>query len=501
MWKTVEKSIIRLNNNLLEILVYVECGKHLKIIKKLWKNYIIISLRLYMKDLELYLNEKWNNTLNILKDRYVGTNEIEEMAFEYFEGSKLISIKNNVATILVPTFISFSIINPLVNYIEVVLSEQFDSNIKAEIVIENKYKEAQAKLNDEKNNFLLKDLNRNYKFQNFITGRCNAQAHLAAHTIAENLGVIYNPLFIYGDSGLGKTHLLCAIGNSVLDNFPSKKIGYITGPKFVEEVYNYLKTDNINKFKEILGALDLLLVDDIQFIANKEKTVEIFFTIFNSIISHNGQIVLTADKTPQEINGLEQRLVTRFSQGLSVNIQAPEFETSVKIIKQKISNSVTSNNQEISDEVISYIATNFSQNVRALEGAITRLLFYSINYSDDNEVTLATAVEAFKDQVSDSYSKLDINKIKNVVSDYYNITKAQLISKNRTKNIAYARHIAIYLSRKILNMPYVDIGMEFGKRDHSTVMSSVDKIEKEIKTNENLKKAINNIESKLNITH
>ena len=320
---------------------------------------------------------------------------------------------------------------------------------------------------------------------------------MAAFYVANNPGVIYNPLFIYGSSGIGKTHLLNAIGNKVKELYPDKVIGFLTASEFVNDVFKAKKENAYDELKDEFRKVDLLLVDDVQFLANKTKSHELFFTIFNELVNNRKQIVVTSDQSPDDIRGLEERLVTRFNQGLTVNIVAPEYETAVDIVKMKIKNNITIS-QQIDDDVISYIATNFSQDVRSLEGAINRLLFYSINWSDDKDhITLQTAVEAFKDQIIENNNELNINKVKKTVCDYYHLTKQQLVGSIRTKNIATARHIAIYLCRKLLDAPYEKIGDEFGGRDHSTIINSCRKIEKLIKSDELYLKAIKDIEARL----
>ena len=238
-------------------------------------------------------------------------------------------------------------------------------------------------------------------------------------------------------------------------------------------------------------------MDDVQFLANKTKSHELFFTIFNELVNNRKQIVVTSDQSPDDIKGLEERLVTRFNQGLTVNIVAPEYETAVDIVKMKIKNNITIS-QQIDDDVIAYIATNFSQDVRSLEGAINRLLFYSINWSEDKDhISMTTAIDAFKDQIAENNSELSITKIKKVVCDYYHLNKQQLIGSVRTKNIANARHIAIYLCRKLLDAPYDKIGAEFGGRDHSTIINSCRKIEKMLKTDTLYMEAIRDLEIRL----
>ena len=266
----------------------------------------------------------------------------------------------------------------------------------------------------------------------------------------------------------------------------------MSGLDFVEGVSESIRNRTIDEFKKEFYNLDVLLVDDIQFIAGKEKTHEIFFSVFNELVNNKKQICLTSDRMPKDIKGLEDRIISRFNQGLNVNIEAPEYETSINILKKKLASSGTTN---IDDEVLSYIATNFSQDVRQLEGALNRLLFYSVTFMPVEHITLKVAAEAFKDQMSEISDDINVNTIKKVVCDYYGVTKQQLNSKIRTKNIANPRQIAMYLIRKFLDMPYKDIGMNFGKRDHSTVINACERVEENIKKDPNYLKAIQDLEA------
>ena len=383
--------------------------------------------------------------------------------------------------------------------IEGCFEEVLGKHVKIKIVQQEDYVKTLAP-KAFKNEFLARDIDPNQTFSNFIVGRSNAQAQVAAMTCASNPGIVFNPLFIYGNSGLGKTHLLNAIGNQIMTLYPDKKIGFTSGIEFVEGVHKASVENRFDEFKEVFQQLDVLLVDDVQFIANRPKTHELFFTVFNTLVNNRKQICITSDRTPDEIKGLEDRIISRFNQGLNVNIEAPEYETSINILKQKIANSSNTRDLEVDDEVLNYLATNFSQDVRRLEGAVNRLLFYSINFPIDNDhdhISLKLCIEAFKDQIKENKNELAISTVRKAVCDYYNLTKQQITSANRTKNISNARQIAMYLCRKLLDATYDDIGKEFGGRDHSTVMSSCESVEKKIKTDPLYLKVINEIEGKI----
>ena len=456
-----------------------------------------------MADFEIYYADIWNKTLNLILKTGAINNDVFDM---YFTGSKIKTIENNKVVIYAPQLINLIIMRQHEELIQKCLSEELQVEIEVEIIGPNDLKD--EKTEEEFIKEIKKPLNIDFwtslrldptfTFSTFVVGKSNAQAHAASYACAKNPGFVYNPLFIYGNSGIGKTHLLNAIGNDFRANFPNKKVGFISGLGFVEAVYKATKENLYDELKASFRDVDLLLVDDIQFIADKPKSHEIFFNLFNDLVNNKKQICLTSDKAPEDINGLEKRLVTRFNQGLTVNIEAPEYETAVNIIKLKIQNNLSVSQQlDIDDEVIDYIATNFSSDVRSLEGAINSLLLYQIMYPDNDKITINMATEVFKDRVQQNKNELTINKIRKIVCDYYNLSKEQIIGKNRTKNIVNARHIAIYLCRTILDATYDEIGKEFGKRDHSTIISSCEKVESLIKTDPLYHKVINEIESKL----
>ena len=450
-----------------------------------------------MTTFDYYYNDVWNKTI----DKIQQSGQIDQTALPYFK-SKLVKIDENEAIVTVSAFVNYSIMSQNIMVIENCLAEVIGSEVRVRIYQEDEYNSFSFNGESFTNEFISREIDPNYTFANFIVGRSNAQAHIAAQTCASNLGIVYNPLFIYGGPGLGKTHLISAIGNQVKTVFKDKKVGYVSGEEFTEGVAKAARENKLDEFKESFYSLDLLLVDDIQFIAGKDKTHEIFFTIFNKLVNNKKQICITADRTPSDIKGLEERIISRFNQGLTVNIEAPEYETSINILKMKISNNVycTSDDFVVDDDVLNYLATNFSQDVRSLEGSVNRLLFYFISFKkpeDKDHVTLRLAVEAFKDQIKENKNQLSISTVRKAVCEYYNLSKQQITSANRTKNIANARHIAMYLCRKLLDAPFKEIGDEFGKRDHSTVMSSCEKVEELIKTDPIYLKVINEIEARI----
>jgi chromosomal replication initiator protein len=245
-------------------------------------------------------------------------------------------------------------------------------------------------------------------------------------------------------------------------------------------------------------SLDVLLIDDIQFIAGKEKSHEVFFHIFNELVNNKKQIVLSSDRDPSEIKGLEERLISRFSSGLTVGLDSPEFETALAILKARLNTQSIDGVGTVEEDVLSYIATNFAKDVRKLEGALNRLLFYAVQFGNGGTIDFKLAMGAFKGagNVAEK-NEVSVNKIKRIVSDYFGLTRQQLISNSRTKNIASARHIAMYLCRKLLDLPFIKIGEEFGKRDHSTVMSACEKVETNLKKDIHYKNMMTELEKQI----
>jgi chromosomal replication initiator protein len=362
--------------------------------------------------------------------------------------------------------------------------------------------EKNIKASEKKSSFFASSfVNRKYTFDNFVVGTSNREAHQAAVLIASNPGKLfnYNPLFIYSQSGLGKTHLLHAIGNYVRENAPSLKVLYITTDDFVDEFIKYVSGEkDSDNMKDFFKAVDVLMVDDIQFLSEKVKTEEMFFHIFNHLVNAGKQIILTSDRHPSEIRGVESRLVTRFNSGLTMNITVPDLPTRVAILKKKIE----ANGLDITyfdEEVFHFFAERFSNNVRELEGALNRLVFYVINIKQTKHITMALAIESVQPLIGSgvTLSSLTENRIINTVADYYNLTSQQLTGRIRTNQIAMARHIAMYLIRTLLDVPFLKIGALFGGKDHSTVMNAVKKVEKSLKVDEAIATAVDQLEKRL----
>ena len=326
------------------------------------------------------------------------------------------------------------------------------------------------------NSFEKPQLNPKYSFNTFVIGNSNRFAHAASLAVAEAPAQTYNPLFIYGGVGLGKTHLMHAIGHYILSQNPDTKVVYVSSEKFTNELINSIREYKNEEFRNKYRNVDVLLVDDIQFIAGKEGTQEEFFHTFNALHDANKQIIISSDRPPKEIPTLEDRLRSRFEWGLIADIQAPDLETRIAILRKK----ANMENIEVPDDVMQYIATIIQSNIRELEGALIRVVAYSS--LTNKEITVDLAEEALKDIVSSNKPvKITVELIKEEVSKNYNIKMEDFDSRKRTRAIAYPRQIAMYLCRELTDLSLPKIGDEFGGRDHTTVIHACDKINEEIK--------------------
>ena len=336
------------------------------------------------------------------------------------------------------------------------------------------------------------NLNPRYTFENFVVGPSNEYATAVAMNVAKFPGQS-NPLFLYGNSGLGKTHLMQAIGNQILKNAPDKKVVYITSEKFTNDMTNSLRDKDMESFRHRYREIDVLLVDDVQFIEGKEGTQEEFFHTFNDLYLNNKQIVLTSDRKPKDLTTLEERLRTRFEWGLSTDIIIPDYETRVAILKKK----AESQNVSISEEVLSYIAQRIDSNVRELEGALLKIISYAgISHKEiDIEITEYVLKSILPEE---GIIKITPKKIMEKVCTYYNIKEEDLTGHSKTKNIALPRQVAMYLCKTLTDMNFVTIAKEFGNRDRTTVMYGVDKIITAAKTDAALKADIDYITKDLN---
>lgn len=448
------------------------------------------------------MNEKiiWSNVLELI------TNEVTSLSFEtWFKDTELYEIKENKAIILVPMAIhkkhlTDKYMDLIRETLENVAGEEYeiDFMLKEEL---KKQEDAKEKVIDKPLEFFSSNLKKNYTFDSFIVGNSNKFAHAAALSVAENPGRMYNPLFIYGNSGLGKTHLMHAIGNHIA-NSSNKKVLYVTSEQFISDFLGINKRDEfgnnfdyVDYFKNKYRNVDVLLIDDIQFLGGATQTQQEFFHTFNTLYSDNKQIIISSDRSPDDLKLLEDRLRTRFCWGLTVDIFPPDFELRIAILKKKIVGGAVE--KDIPEDVIEYIASNMGSDVRQLEGSITRLLAYS-TIMGGCEITLDLAIEALKDYVNKGISERDnIHKVQKVVAEFFHVTVEDLKSKKRSSNLTFPRQVAMYLCRTVINESFPKIGTEFGGKDHSTVMHSCDKIEKEIKINKELANIVEKIKNNI----
>ena len=450
----------------------------------------------------------WNEFLDKIKER------ITPLSYDtWFKDTKLYKLDGGTATIIVPLALHKKHLEE--NYIDDI-EETFNSitgtNFNFKFVLENEINEA----TDNKEEVIIgtsnenmgvphqtsasANLNSEYTFDSFIVGNSNRFAFTAARAVAEKPGKAYNPLFLYGKSGLGKTHLMHAIGNYIIQN-TNKKVLYVSSEQFVNDyiaaVRNNEKNsfDKIDSFKNKYRNIDVLIIDDIQFLGSATKGQEEFFHTFNQLHDSNKQIIIASDRSVDDLKMLENRLITRFNWGLTANITPPDFGLRVDIIKRKIAHQEAA--EDIPIEVIEYIANINDSDVRQLEGAITRVFAYAL-MMNHGVVTLDIAIEALKDKISErSVYKNDIHRIQRIVCEYFKIDIEDLKGKKRSKDINYQRQIAIYLCRIMTNESYPKMGTYFGGRDHSTIISAYQKIEKDLETNYQLQTVIEELKKRI----
>lgn len=443
----------------------------------------------------------WNMFLEKIK------NELDPILYEtWFSETRLESLENGIAKVIVPMPVHKKHLKENYNdIVEEIFTDITGTNFKFEYLLEEEI-DKNIKIDAESvgvpslSNFE-SNLDPRYTFENFIVGNSNKFAKATALAVAEQPGFMYNPLFIYGSSGLGKTHLMHAIGNYIVKN-SKKRVLYVTSEKFVDDflnIYRQNKEENnldaINEFKKKYRDIDVLMIDDIQYLEIASKTQQEFFNTFNELHCNNKQIIISSDRSPDDLKKLEERLRTRFNWGLTIDILPPDFQLRMDIIDKKIEANDIANN--FPTDVKEYIASNCTSDIRKLEGAITRIFAYA-TIMNGSDITLDLAIEALKDYfVKSIISKNKIEQVQQIIASNYNITVEDLKSKKRATSIAIPRQVGMYICRVYLEESLPKIGLEFGGKDHTTVMHSVDKIKREIKSNENLEKEIQKIIGKI----
>ncbi len=430
------------------------------------------------------VNNIWNSFLNSIKS------QIADIAYEtWFSETKLLNIKDNVATVLVPYPVHKKNLSENYNdIIEETFTDITGSNFKFNYVIEE---EVENNLSDDNkvigipnNDTFESNLESKYTFENFMVGPSNKFAVASALAVAEQPGKMYNPLFIYGASGLGKTHLMHSIGNYIVKN-SNKKVLYITCDNFVSDFVDICRKntstnnmDAIKQFKNKYRDIDVLIIDDIHNLVGANSAQQEFFNTFNELYHNEKQIIISSDRSPDDIKKLEDRLKTRFSWGLQVNIDYPDFNLRMSILNKKIENNELTG--IVPEDVKEYIASNYVGDVRKLEGAITRVFAYA-TMMNGSDITLDLAIEALKDYFGKTVTpKNKMDQVIQIICDHYNLTQEELLSKKRSNEIALPRQVAMYICRVYLDENLTKIGTQFGGKNHTTVIHAVEKIKQEI---------------------
>lgn len=442
--------------------------------------------------------EKWNDILNTVKIEH----DISDISFDtWMRPLDVYAIEGNTLYILAPFepmglgYIQKKYYLPLKVAIIEMTGKQYEIKFvppeDAKSLSIKKPAKKVSSLNGSNSN-----LNPNYTFETFVVGNNNRFAQSAALAVAESPGETYNPLYIYGGPGLGKTHLMHSIGHFILDQNPDAKVIYVTSEDFTNEVIDSIRNGNassMSKFRDKYRKVDVLMIDDIQFIIGKESTQEEFFHTFNALQTQGKQIILTSDKPPKEMEILEERIRSRFEWGLMADIGIPDYETRMAILRKK----AESDNFDIDDEILNYIANNIKSNVRELEGALNKLLAY--NNLVKAEITMEIAQQELQNIITpDKPREVTPQLIIEVVTEHFNISMDQMVSKSRSSDIARPRQIAMFLCNKMTDSSLDVIGSFLGGRDHSTIIHGIKKIKEEYETNETTKSLIDTIMKKIN---
>lgn len=448
------------------------------------------------------IKENWQLIKETMKKEY----NISDISYQTWVAPlEFYNVTNDVVNIIIPTDLA-----PALNYIsskyksffQVTITEMFDHNYEVKFIFEKDAIDLESKdnstgftnpvynINYENANLISK-----YKFDSFVVGNNNKLAHAAALAVAESPGEVYNPLYLYGGPGLGKTHLIHSIGHFILEQYPEKKVLYVTSEEFTNEVIESIRSGNaasMTKLREKYRTVDVLMIDDIQFIIGKDSTQEEFFHTFNVLHSARKQIVLSSDKPPKELETLDERFRSRFEWGLIADIQPPDYETRMAILRKNAENY----DKQIDEEIIKYIATNIKSNIRELEGAFNKIIaFTRLNKVD---LTIESAEEALKDVIYPNKAReITPNLIINVVAEHFGVRPEDIVSKKRNSEFVQPRQVVMYLCRELTNVSQVNIGKILGKKDHTTVIHGVKKIEAEMQNSEEFRNKINVIMKKL----
>ena len=447
------------------------------------------------------IKEKWDEIKEIVRREY----DLTEISYNtWIAPLKLHKVENNVVTILIPSEQAHAlnyISNKYKSYFQVTISELMNHTYDISFLLE---KDTDIDQNSEMSpvskgisniNYENANLNSKYKFDTFVVGSNNKFAHSAALAVAESPGEAYNPLYLYGGAGLGKTHLMHSIGHFVLEQNPNTKVLYVTSEQFTNEVIESIRSGNaaaMTKLREKYRTVDVLLIDDVQFIIGKESTQEEFFHTFNVLHSAGKQIILSSDKPPKEMETLEERFRSRFEWGLIADIQPPDYETRMAILRKN----AETYDKEIDDEIIKYIATNIKSNIRELEGALNKVMANA--RMNKKELTLALAEDALKDVIyPDQVREVTPQLIIDVVSEHFNVSKDDITSKKRNSEYVLPRQIIMYLTKEMTDLSLQNIGTLLSKKDHTTILHGINKIKSKMATDDDLRNKIETIKKKI----
>ncbi len=449
-----------------------------------------------------FIGENWDMIKHTIHKEYDLTNISYTTWIEPLQFS---DVRNDTVYIQIPAGQAHAlnyISNKYGSYFKVTISEMMEHDYEVSFILEkekNRDLEADFKSpssNTGNVNYEQANLNPKYKFDTFVVGNNNKFAHSACLAVAESPGNAYNPLFIYGGPGLGKTHLMHSIGHFILEQNPEMKVLYVTSESFTNEVIESIRSGNataMTKLREKYRTVDVLMIDDIQFIIGKESTQEEFFHTFNVLHSAGKQIVISSDKPPKEMETLEERFRSRFDWGLIADIQPPDYETRMAILKKNAENF----NRKIDDEIFQYIATNIKSNIRELEGAFNRIIAKS-KIENQSEITLDLAEDALKDIINpDKPKEITPSLIIEVVAEQFGVSPEDITSKKRNSEFVQPRQVVMYLCRKLTDTSYVNIGKLLGKKDHTTIIHGVNKIEDELESNQELAYKVETIKKKI----
>jgi chromosomal replication initiator protein len=445
-----------------------------------------------------FIQENWDLIKETLRTEY----DLSDISYNtWVKPLNFHSVKDDVVTIIIPSDQAHAlkyISSKYKSYFQVTISEMMNKTYDIAFILES---DAAGEMLSSPGtvyniNYENANLNPKYRFDTFVVGNNNKFAHSASLAVAESPGEAYNPLYLYGGAGLGKTHLMHSIGHFILEQNPDKKVLYVTSEQFTNEVIESIRSGNaakMNKFREKYRTVDVLLIDDVQFIIGKESTQEEFFHTFNVLHSAGKQIILSSDKPPKEMETLEERFRSRFEWGLIADIQPPDYETRMAILKKNAENY----NKQINEDVFDYIATNIKSNIRELEGAYNKVIAFS--RLNKVEVTLDNVQEALKDIISPNATRqVTPQLIISIVAEHFGITVEDITSKRRNSELVQPRQICMYLCRKLTEESLQNIGKALNKKDHTTVIHGIDKITDDLQTNEELRNRIDIIMKKIN---